>query len=612
VIGCTCDGGAGNGAAPADDCYSDGLAAFNYEPAATIACNNGADNDCCIQVITGCTDPNADLGSYDSSLFANTDDGSCLYLGCTNPVASNYDPNATNDDGSCIGIVLGCTDNGAMNYDASANVDDGSCIYTIEGCMDSGYWQGIPAFNYIQPNNDPDTDVNTEDGSCTYAGCFNNPNATNYLVPGTDCVLAGDDQYPPLTSNTLLPPCPTFDDGSCTAAIGGCTDPTACNYDNTNGLIDDGSCYSIACTDPGIAVNNYNHYDGPESQAMGGSYGSSVYMGTGVTDLYNLGINPSVGPGNTCGCEICQAPENISVNLVTETPAGSGIYEIVIQYNAPQAPWDASMYSTFVSSHNINNTGWVVNQNQSAWSTIVAGGTYWSTFTGINLGVSGPYPPIDFQVQIQCNGFTQNHPTLAVSPWNLLANWTLPWTQISGCTDPSACNYDPAATVDDGSCNTVYGCTDPLYTQYNPNATCDDGTCQTLIVSGCTDPTAFNYDPAATNDDGSCIAVVLGCTDDTYLNYDPAANTDDGSCSNCAWSTGASVFQNSDMCPGNGIIIWDFDYGVNGCPIGTMQDPTVRLYGNDYDAAANTGTLITSDPWFPQNGSTGTFGGLAP
>ena len=50
-----------------------------------------------------------------------------------------------------------------------------------------------------------------------------------------------------------------------------------------------------------------------------------MYMGTGVTDLYNLGINPSVGPGNTCGFAICQAPENLSVKLVTENPSGSGI-----------------------------------------------------------------------------------------------------------------------------------------------------------------------------------------------------------------------------------------------------------------------------------------------
>jgi len=47
--------------------------------------------------------------------------------------------------------------------------------------------------------------------------------------------------------------------------------------------------------------------------------------------------------------------------------------------------------------------------------------------------------------------------------------------------DPNALNYNPAATVDDGSC------------QYPPED-----------VPGCMDPTALNFNPAATVDDGSC------------------------------------------------------------------------------------------------------------
>ena len=39
--------------------------------------------------------------------------------------------------------------------------------------------------------------------------------------------------------------------------------------------------------------------------------------------------------------------------------------------------------------------------------------------------------------------------------------------------------------------------------------------------SGCTDPTALNYDSTATIDDGSCIAIVYGCTDPAAINYFP-------------------------------------------------------------------------------------------
>ncbi|HMV69622.1 MAG TPA: hypothetical protein PKA64_22460 [Myxococcota bacterium] len=73
---------------------------------------------------------------------------------------------------------------------------------------------------------------------------------------------------------------------------------------------------------------------------------------------------------------------------------------------------------------------------------------------------------------------------------------------VLGCTDPAGDNYDPAATVEDGSCQ-VGGCTNPVGDNYDPVATYDDGTCE---IGGCTDPAASNYDPAATYDNGSCVA----------------------------------------------------------------------------------------------------------
>ena len=53
-----------------------------------------------------------------------------LTVGCTDPLASNYDPNATCDDGSCL--YLGCTDPLAINYNPNAIIDDGSCLYRDE------------------------------------------------------------------------------------------------------------------------------------------------------------------------------------------------------------------------------------------------------------------------------------------------------------------------------------------------------------------------------------------------------------------------------------------------------------------------------------------------
>ena len=46
-----------------------------------------------------------------------------------------------------------------------------------------------------------------------------------------------------------------------------------------------------------------------------------------------------------------------------------------------------------------------------------------------------------------------------------------------GCTDSLACNYDPSANCDDGSCLTAYGCTDATACNYDANATCNNGSC---------------------------------------------------------------------------------------------------------------------------------------
>ncbi len=178
--------------------------------------------------IKGCMDPAAE--NYNPS--ATADDESCLYLdsasesageddsagsetpdpleespgseenspetngeisGCMNEEAENYNPNATEDDGSCSSYdeeslpadvsaeeaeeegeyseessepVFGCTDPEASNYNESATEDDGGCAYNnnssetqdqneILGCMDK------TATNY-------NPDATEDDGSCLY------------------------------------------------------------------------------------------------------------------------------------------------------------------------------------------------------------------------------------------------------------------------------------------------------------------------------------------------------------------------------------------------------------------------------------------------------------
>jgi predicted outer membrane repeat protein len=58
--------------------------------------------------------------------------------GCTTSFATNYNPLANLDDGSCLFLpieILGCTDSSAKNFNPLANTNNNSCLYDILGCM---------------------------------------------------------------------------------------------------------------------------------------------------------------------------------------------------------------------------------------------------------------------------------------------------------------------------------------------------------------------------------------------------------------------------------------------------------------------------------------------
>ena len=64
---------------------------------------------------------------------------------------------------------------------------------------------------------------------------------------------------------------------------------------------------------------------------------------------------------------------------------------------------------------------------------------------------------------------------------------------ILGCTDPEACNFDPEALEDNGSC-----------VGYNECGGCEG---EALFCLGCTNAEACNFSEVATIDDGSCFAI---------------------------------------------------------------------------------------------------------
>lgn len=119
--------------------------------------------------------------------------------------------------------------------------------------------------------------------------------------------------------------------------------------------------------------------------------------------------------------------------------------------------------------------------------------------------------------------------------WSALSSWGLfsGVADVAGCTYAFACNYNPVASLDDGSCDfaACAGCTSPWACNYQPGALIDDGSCERTSCAGCTFVSACNFDPTATQDDGTCDHVTCaGCTYVDAPNYDPSALIDDGTC----------------------------------------------------------------------------------
>ncbi len=157
---------------------------------------------------------------------------------------------------------------------------------------------------------------------------------------------------------------------------------------------------------------------------------------------------------------------------------------------------------------------------------------------------------------------------------------------IPGCTDPSACNYNPAANVDDESQCIFGGCTNASACNFDPNASCaDDDLC---IFGGCQNASACNYDPdAACSIEDLCI--FGGCTIEGACNFDPDAScADDGSCifGGCL-DPDACNYDSDAACDGDNCI---YAYGS----IGLSTQMTTELLGSTYFQLIKRGESVSS------------------
>lgn len=148
-------------------------------------------------------------------------------------------------------------------------------------------------------------------------------------------------------------------------------------------------------------------------------------------------------------------------------------------------------------------------------------------------------------------------------------------TPPEGCTDPTACNYDPSAQINDGSCCytgcltitagggtwdgeiswdlfdgatfvasgianlpdglTICGATDACYTVnlYDSFGDGWNGATMTIVYNGNTVVSTTMTGGSFLSVDFAIGNVVTGCTQESAPNYNPLATCDDGSCQDC-------------------------------------------------------------------------------
>ena len=431
-------------------------------------------------------------------------------VGCTDSDACNFDPVATQDDGTCY-------------YDSEFRDCDGICLADVDGddVCDSEEVAGCmetTAYNY----NEAATD---EDGNCLYAGCFNEL-ACNFSpesdvdVPST-CVFAE----------------PFMDcDGNCNgdyegdgveecAEIAGCASQSATNFDPaaTN---DDGSCVWGDSTFLGLSYELvgentvetdatyrlYANFNPMASVDMTSLFGNSespwLTMSTG--DFYQHPLGADFG-GNINPGFFGFFPE-LEFDSWLTIGAGPGDYNALAQEN---------MY-LHLDDFNAGDD-LIIDSDEGAQIFL-------------NAGASDTQGVPDENGQLLLGQFTTEgviflryNIRFQDSSGNLQEFTDIELTfppLAGGCTDPMASNYDETANFEDMTC--IYdGCTDLNADNFNPASNLNDGSC---LYTGCYDSEADNFNGQANTGDQESLCEYFGCMDADADNYDAGANVEDNSC----------------------------------------------------------------------------------
>ena len=553
-----------------------------------------------------------------------------LYINCQSVMDTYVIPNDTIQTVSnvfvsfdvCYGEPLwGCTDPQASNYNPFASIDDGSCTYdecafnelTLEftgGEMleDSAsiYWLFFEN-NSIPLAEGPTYAFQPSATMCVPDGCYiiafgevpfgwdgGYTITMNGEVILSGVLAGGQGPHSAVVDSELL--------GCVPDEVPGCTDPAAYNFHPT-ATADDGSCqYIDTCfTNPvamvihtemwGLEISWNLKLDG-QSVASGAGYGNySEYVHPLCLEdgCYVLEMFDSFGDGwNGATYTLINTETDEAIATGTLSSGSSGSVNIELNGDCSEDCGDIffefipfgdpplGCVMSAVATYNGNNISGNVEWDYGAGSPP----DMWSGWNGgYQYSANGTYTvcvtyTVDNCVLQYCDEFVA----------------TDCGSDVTGCTDPLALNYNPNATTDDGSCIYPEPCafnavqfvlttefwaseiswsllhngeeiasSDGFYDNYMTYTEwlCLEDGCYTFVMydsfgdgwnggeyefildnvvlsAGTLEDGSFGYAEFDINT-VNCEPIIAGCTDPEGDNYNPLATLDDGSCTyfNC-------------------------------------------------------------------------------
>ena len=380
-------------------------------------------------------------GTTTNDTYGSCNECGTAVLGCTDETASNYDPAATEDDGSCNycndvtvnfsvnagNVVSSDYDNVVINgsfaswngWGVVLSDEDGDGVYTGSATVAAGVtheyvhaltgaadgWSGWGVIGYAPEECQLGVSETTGDAS------------PNYYFSG-DCGEVID--------------LPTVCFGECTdcvVAVPGCTDASADNFD-PNATEDDGSC--TFCSSFEIVLLGTS-----DASAAGASDGSVQATGTGgsndldvsVLDANGESANPfALSAGDytvvvtdlVSGCE-AQTTVTISEPAVAEDPCDivpSGLFVDNIIHNRVVFNWSApsAAPSHYMIRYRVVGT--------SSWTVMTAGPVNSNEFTGTSRTRYFMEPGTTYQWSMRARVLNEDGSTNCQSSWSANSEYT--------------------------------------------------------------------------------------------------------------------------------------------------------------------------------------------